>query len=788
MPDNTNLIVKEGTKSINVSAFSGMHELSSIQIPESMARIGYQAFYNCSSLKHINLPEGLKKIEDFTFSGCSSLDGINIPKTVTNIGTGAFEGCKSLQKITIPKSVITVGAYAFYDCTGLKSALFEDGDSEITFENRVGSYMVETFTNCHVDKLYMGRTMYYWPLNMSPFRNSTIDSLIVGANIDSNDSYRKTSSKFKDCQYLEIKKQVTRIKPIDFCGFPSLKSVVVEKENTKFDSRDNCNAIIETATNTLVVGNKNSIIPKSINSIGPRAFYNCIGLTTIDIPYGVSKIENNAFASCKDLKSIKIPYSTLFIDDLAFSDCTSLKDIFCLRMPSTYGTQIFRSTDISLSILHVPSSLIGAFKLVSPWKDFGSIIELPRYKLIYSIDGNEYRILEVEEGLPISEESSPTKDGYTFSGWSEIPETMPAHDVTVTGTFMVNKYKLTYTVDGVEYKSFEVEYGTELTAEAAPTKEGFTFSGWSEIPETMPAHDVTVTGIFTINKYKLTYIVDGLEYKSSEVEYGASITAEAEPTKEGYTFSGWSEIPETMPASDVTVTGTFTVNSYMVTYVIDGEVYETVSVDYGTVIVPLSVENREGYTFNGWKDIPETMPAHDITVTGSFKVNSYTLTYMVDGEEYESYSIKYNANIEAEDEPTKDGYTFSGWSEIPEKMPAHDVTVTGTFTVNTYKVTYVIDNEVYATDSVDYGAAITPPVVEDKEGYTFNGWADVPETMPANDITIYGMFVSGISEIGKDEVSDNLLYTFDGIRIEKPRRGAYIIRRSDGTIKKILVK
>ena len=138
---------------------------------------------------------------------------------------------------------------------------------------------------------------------------------------------------------------------------------------------------------------------------------------------------------------------------------------------------------------------------------------------------------------------------------------MPAHSVTVTGSFSINSYKLTYTVDGEVYKTYDLEYGATITPEAEPTKEGYNFSGWSEIPETMPAHDVTVTGTFSINSYKLTYVVDGVEYKSYDIEYGATITPEAEPTKEGYTFSGWSEIPATMPAHDVTVTGTFTLDT-----------------------------------------------------------------------------------------------------------------------------------------------------------------------------------------------------------------------------------
>ena len=92
-----------------------------------------------------------------------------------------------------------------------------------------------------------------------------------------------------------------------------------------------------------------------------------------------------------------------------------------------------------------------------------------------------------------------------------------------------------------------MEYGATITPETEPTKEGYTFSGWSDIPATMPAKDLTITGTFSVNKYKLVYKVDGQEYKSYDVEYGATITPETEPTKEGYTFSGWSDIPATMP-------------------------------------------------------------------------------------------------------------------------------------------------------------------------------------------------------------------------------------------------
>ena len=363
------------------------------------------------------------------------------------------------------------------------------------------------------------------------------------------------------------------------------------------------------------------------------------------------------------------------------------------------------------------------------------------FTLLYMVDGEYYNSHDVEYGAIVYPETEPTKEGYTFSGWSEIPETMPAEDVTVSSSFTINKYKVTYMLDGVEYKTFEVEYGANIPTEAAPAKEGYTFSGWIGIPDAMPAHDVTINGSFGINTYRLTYMVDGVEYKAFDLAFGAAVTPETEPKKEGYTFSGWSEVPETMPDHDVTVTGTFTINKYKLIYLIDGESYKTFEVEYGATITPEEAPTKEGHTFSGWSEIPETMPAKDITVNGSFTVNKYKLIYIVDGEEYKACEIDYGTTITPETEPAKEGYTFSGWSEIPETMPARNVVVTGSFTVNTYTLTYQVDGGEYKTYKVEYGSAITPEAEPaSKEGHTFSGWSEIPETMPAHDVMVTGKF------------------------------------------------
>ena len=140
-------------------------------------------------------------------------------------------------------------------------------------------------------------------------------------------------------------------------------------------------------------------------------------------------------------------------------------------------------------------------------------------------------------------------------------------------------------------------------------------------------------------------------------------------------------------------------------------------------------------------------------VTGKLTVtepDSYTLAYMVDGEVYKSFSIKYRDAITPLETPTKEGYTFSGWSEIPATMPAKDVLVIGTFTINSYIITYILDGEVYTTDTLEYGAEIVMPVIPGLENYTI--WEDVPETMPASDITIYGKAKEIIDGLGNEEL------------------------------------
>lgn len=162
----------------------------------------------------------------------------------------------------------------------------------------------------------------------------------------------------------------------------------------------------------------------------------------------------------------------------------------------------------------------------------------------------------------------------------------------------------------------------------------------------------------------------------------------------------------------------------------------------------------------------------------------YTITYQVDGKVYATQTYKVGAEIVAPEDPQKEGYTFAEWEALPETMPEYDFVVKGSFTVNSYSLTYLVDNNVYQQFMVDYGEEIVPIENPLREGYIFSGWNNVPATMPAHDVEIHGSFtVDAIRDIVVD--GKHVVFSLTGMRIPMSavRKGIYII---DG--KKVILK
>ena len=299
--------------------------------------------------------------------------------------------------------------------------------------------------------------------------------------------------------------------------------------------------------------------------------------------------------------------------------------------------------------------------------------------------GSEIAPITQDYGTEITAPNNPTRKGYTFKGWDkEIPKTMPAENMTVKAQWEINKYTIAFdTNGGSEIAPITQDYGTEITAPNNPTRKGYTFKGWDkEIPETMPAENITVKAQWEINQYTITFDTNGgSEIAPITQDYGTAITAPDNPTRKGYTFKGWDkEIPKTMPAENITVKAQWEINQYTITFDTNGgSEIAPITQDYGTEITTPDNPTRKGYTFKGWdKEIPKTMPAENITVKAQWEINQYTITFDTNGgSEIAPITQDYGTEITAPDNPTRKGYTFKGWDkEIPETMPAENITIT----------------------------------------------------------------------------------------------------------------
>lgn len=376
----TSVVIPNSVKVIDSEAFSGCTSLVSIVLPNSVEHIWSQAFYNCSSLTSIELPSSLVELYNSPFTGCTSLTSLTIPKSVKRINHNPVGGCSSLTSLVveegnpsydsrdncnaiietwsnklvggckntvIPNSVTSIGAGAFYGC----------GLTAIIIPNSVTSIGEGAFGGC-----------------------SGLTSISIPNSVTSIDRWA-----FEDCGLtsITIPSSVTSLGYDVFGGCSELESIEVDSNNEVYDSRENCNAIIMTAENKLVVGCKNTIIPSSVTTIGGDAFHGCSGLTAITIPDGVKSIEGGAFEWCTGLTSVSIPNSVTSIETMAFYGCACLKEVFSyIEDPFEIYKDVFggyfvddQYVEFTTATLYVPIGTKAKYEATPAWNLFQNIVE-----------------------------------------------------------------------------------------------------------------------------------------------------------------------------------------------------------------------------------------------------------------------------------------------------------------------------------------------------------------------------------------------------------------------------
>ena len=329
--------VNDDNTTVTVAGYpSGSKPTGDLTIPESV------------TYGDISYP--VTSINDRAFSYCRGLTSVTIPNSVTSIGDFAFSECSGLTSVTIGNSVTSIGDNAFYECSGLTSIKVESGNS--VYDSRENcNAIIETATNTLIRGC----------------KNTIIPNSVTSIG----------DFAFCDCSGLTsitIPNSVTSIGDGAFLGCSGLKSIKVESGNSVYDSRENCNAIIETVTNTLIRGCKNTIILNSVTSIGTYAFWYCSGLTSVTIPNSVTSIGYAAFSGCSGLTSVTIPNSVTEIGNWAFSECSGLTRIDAYPNPEkvSIGANAFYGVPKD-GTLHVLPKYLSAYQTASEWCDFTNI-------------------------------------------------------------------------------------------------------------------------------------------------------------------------------------------------------------------------------------------------------------------------------------------------------------------------------------------------------------------------------------------------------------------------------
>lgn len=288
-----------------------------------------------SSISQVVICDDVTSISTFAFYGCSNLNFASIGNSVTSLGDNVFRGCNSLTSINIPNSVTSIGNSAFQNCSSLTS---------ITIPNSVTSIGSNAFYGC-----------------------SNLTSASIGRSLTSIGG-----NAFNSCS--------------------GLTSIIVDDSNPQYDSRNNCNAIIEKSSNTLITGCKNTIIPNSVTKIGDSAFRGCSGLTSISIPNSVVGIGSYSFGSCSGLTSLVVGSSVDSIGQYAFVGCDSIAEICALAVvpPTCYNGRVFDSIVYAAAALYVPNAALELYQADDVWKKFQKIYDINATKISSSILDSTY--------------------------------------------------------------------------------------------------------------------------------------------------------------------------------------------------------------------------------------------------------------------------------------------------------------------------------------------------------------------------------------------------------------
>ena len=757
--------IPEGVTTIGEGAFRSCTNLTAVTIPMSVNNIGHSAFQSCYKLSSITIPEGVTSIGSHTFYNCSNLQSINIPESVKSIGGNVFEGCHSLQSLFIPKNVTYIGTNVIWGCSSLSSIIVDEGNS--VFDSRNGcNAIIETSSNT----LIIG------------CNNSVIPEGVT--TIGDYAFYRCDK-----LQSLVVPKSVTSIGTYAFFGCSGLTAIEVESENPIFDSRNGCNAIIETSSNTLIIGCNNSVIPEGVTTIGDLAFYQCSGLTSINIPEGVTTIGEETFYDCSGLTSINIPEGVTTIGEGAFSGCSGLTSIIIPESVTFIGTGAFGGT---AWFDNQPDGLVYAGKFAYRYKGTmpdNSTIEIKDGTL--GIAGNAFSNSTGLTSIAIPN-SVIYIGGGAFSGCKNLITINIPEKVTSIGTFTFNGCSsltsiiIPQNVTRIGAYAFYdcTNLASIVIPEGVTSIENSAFMGCGSLTSINIPNGVTTIGDLAfygcnnLTSIKIPESVTEIGYRAfltlsslTDIKVGMRNPVALLPetfwhgmsptlyvpygSKEAYQSAEyWSEFAKIIECNYIDVedqtilagnaiTAEIGVNNFetnLVAFQMDLTLPEGVSIDKTGCSLSSRITDEEQELTIGKLE------------SGAYRITSTSLSLTpISGNDGTLLSLKLTGEEGSiGGQATISNIIFS--TAESEKIAMSD-TVFNITVLNKYNLTYNVDGELYKTEVVVETTPLTPEAEPTKEGYTFGGWSEIPETMPNQDVVITGSFYL-YGDVNTDEAVD----------------------------------
>ncbi|WP_027390899.1 LamG-like jellyroll fold domain-containing protein [Chrysiogenes arsenatis] len=392
----------------------------------------------------------------------------------------------------------------------------------------------------------------------------------------------------------------------------------------------------------------------------------------------------------------------------------------------------------------------------------------------------------VEYGAAAVAPASPTRTGYTFTGWSPADFSTITGNTTITAQYAINSFAVSFVdYDGTTLKTDSVEYGSSAIAPATdPTRVGYTFTGWSPANFSNITGNMTITAQYTINSYSVSFVdYNGTTLTTDTVEYGTAAVAPTSPTRTGYTFTGWSPADFSTITGNTTITAQYAINSFAVSFVdYDGTTLKTDSVEYGSsAIAPATDPTRVGYTFTGWSPANFSNITGNMTITAQYAIDSFAVSFVDhNGATLKADSVEYGAAAVAPTSPTRTGYSFTGWSPADFSNITGNMTITAQYAIDSFAVNFVdYDGTTLKTDSVEYGAAAVAPTNPIRVGYTFTGWSPSNFSNITGNTTITAQYainsfvVSFVDHNGTTLTTDSVEYGAAAVAPTSPTRTGY---------------